>query len=492
MEIFETFKLYNILSGPLNNISDKMTKTAIETTGLIKNLATFGKIMLPVNTASEKYQTVMGKTAALFNNIAVSTQFLDNKILQLSNSTSTASKEIGTNFYEALSKATPTTKNMISAIDMVNRSIKLSKSGFTDIKSVVDLTTSVLNRFGLNIKATEGVSKNLTQTKNREKSAIGEIGQAILQIIPNVSSANSSVGQVIKSFSNIITSSKDITQQNSPLADLGIGGTIANAVSNLTAKATQHTGLPIKEIFNMVTGKDRKADLNIAGTIANAVSNLTAKATQHTGLPIKEIFNMVTGKDRKADLSISGAITNVISNLTAKATQHTGLPIKELFNMLTGKDTKYDKKLFDISGLIERVKTALPLTDLKSANPISSVINSVSTIFTDKKQLTNSLSLNNLKENPLSTLFSSAKQIMSTFNDGVTVANPNLKKATDNAMANIDINRSDKKLVAENRSDRDKNSNNVIHIANITLPDIDNARSFIEELKMLQLSLGGV
>lgn len=112
------------------------------------------------------FEQGFAKVSTLFGDVAVDTDNLKTKILDLSTETGIASTELNEGLYSALSAGIPVTEDMSDAMDFLTKATQLSVAGFTSTEKAVDVATTVLNSYGLEVGETDRVMNTLIETQN--------------------------------------------------------------------------------------------------------------------------------------------------------------------------------------------------------------------------------------------------------------------------------------------------------------------------------------
>lgn len=121
----------------------------------------------------------------LFGQVEVNTDLLKQSIFELSNATGIAATELSKGLYQALSAGVPVTYDMAEAMNFLEQATKLSVAGFTSLPKAVDVATTVLNAFGLEIDEVDRVMNVLIETQNAGKTTVDELASSLGQAIPS-------------------------------------------------------------------------------------------------------------------------------------------------------------------------------------------------------------------------------------------------------------------------------------------------------------------
>lgn len=194
-----------------------------------------------INTANQ-FSESMGKISTLYGDVNVDTDKLKNTIMNLSNETGIAANEIAGGYYEALSAGLPVTKDMKDTTEFMTQAIQLSKGGFTDTASAVNVMTSAINAYGLESKDSQRITDVLITTQNLGKTTVDELSKSMGNVIPTAKAYGVNIEQLGASYALMtakgIDTAQSTTSINSMLNELGDTSSIAGAkILELTGKS---------------------------------------------------------------------------------------------------------------------------------------------------------------------------------------------------------------------------------------------------------------
>lgn len=114
------------------------------------------------------------------------------------------------------------------AIDFVADNVKLARGGFTDTATAVDLTTTVMNAYGMEIEDTQRIHDVLINTQNKGKTTVDELASSMGKVIPTADAQNVSFEQLSSTYAILtargIATSEAGTYTNAMLKELGKSG----------------------------------------------------------------------------------------------------------------------------------------------------------------------------------------------------------------------------------------------------------------------------
>ncbi|KAF0092170.1 MAG: phage tail tape measure protein family [Fusobacteria bacterium] len=222
--------------------------------GVQKSLSNAGKVAtigltiplvaasgVAINT-SNQFSESMSKISTLYGGIDVDTNNLKKSIMSLSNQTGIAANEIAGGYYEALSAGLPVTNDMKDTTEFMTQAIQLSKGGFTDTASAVNVMTSAINAYGLEAKDSKRISDVLITTQNLGKTTVDELSKSMGNVIPTAKAYGVNIEQLGASYALMtakgIDTAQSTTSINAMLNELGDTSSIAGAkILELTGKS---------------------------------------------------------------------------------------------------------------------------------------------------------------------------------------------------------------------------------------------------------------
>jgi len=187
---------------------------------------------------------------------------LRKSVKTISHDAAISQQEVSSAMYEALSSGIETK----DVVGFTNQGIKLAKAGFTDLGTVIDATTSVLNAYGDQAYGVEKIQDIFVKTQDLGKITVDELGKSIGRVIPTAASAGVNVDQLGASYSLLTSRGMNAhiatTSLNSMLSELSSTGTTADKVLR------QRTGKNFSQLT--ADGKDLSDVLTILNESATA------------------------------------------------------------------------------------------------------------------------------------------------------------------------------------------------------------------------------
>jgi len=263
-------------SETLKNFGRKMEETG-------KNLSLYLTTpIITLGTAISKFgmdfEKSFAKVTTMFDTAKISSKELEKDILKLSDTSGIAATEISESFYEALSAGVPISEDTSRAIKFMSDSVNLAKGGFTSLASAVDVTTSIVNAYGLSLNEVAAVQNALIITQNLGKTTVDELSHSLSQVIPIAASLKVPFEQVGAALASItaqgVPTAQATTQLRAVFAELAKSGTSAS------------------DAFKSLSGQSFKEFIAAGGTVQEALK-IMAEGAKNSGKEIGDLFSSI-------------------------------------------------------------------------------------------------------------------------------------------------------------------------------------------------------
>ncbi len=199
-------------------------------------------------------------------------------LIDISNRTGVAFNDLAESMYSALSAGVA----QESALEFVEKSIKLSKGGFTQTATAIDIVTTALNAYNMEISEAEHVQDVLITTQNLGKTTVDQLASSMGTLIPTANSVNVSFDQLGAMYSTLTASigltAESTTYLKAMLNELGSSGSTAEKAMMEATKGTDMAGKKFAEISAM-------------GYDVTDVLSLMSDYAQSTGKSIGDMFS---------------------------------------------------------------------------------------------------------------------------------------------------------------------------------------------------------
>lgn len=199
----------------IDQSAGSVKKFGIGLATLTTGSAILGGIGSSAISMSVDFEQSFAKVSTLFGDVKVDTKGLEDQITSLSARSGIASTELNEGLYQALSAGIPVTEDMSGAMEFLEKSTQLATAGFTTTDKAVDVSTTVLNAYGLSIDDTDSVMNTLIETQNAGKTTVDELASSLGKVIPTASSLGVNFqelsGMVAKLTASGLTASESVT-----------------------------------------------------------------------------------------------------------------------------------------------------------------------------------------------------------------------------------------------------------------------------------------
>lgn len=285
-------------------------KTGITTAVTAATAAITGATAAVVHYGSA-FEQAFANTSTIFGDVNVDMEGLKSKILDLSNSSGIAATDLTNSLYNALSAGVDVTEDMSEAMAFLESSTKLAAAGFTSVDSAVDVTTSVLNAYQMDLSEADKVQKLFLQTQNKGKTTVDELAASLSQVTPTAAAMNVEFEQVSAALATMTAqgtpTAQSTTQLNSLFSELGKSSQQAAKNLALATEGTEYAGMNFSEMME-------------AGVPLNEVLGLMADYAEANGLSLVDMFGSLEAGKAALSLTVAEG-EQYVENLEAMRTE---------------------------------------------------------------------------------------------------------------------------------------------------------------------------
>lgn len=230
---------------------------ALTATGMTKTAKEIADVLYECVEAAGEFETALAKVETIADTSAVSMDAIKGKIIELSNATGQGVSELSEATYNAISAGVETA----GSVEFVSTATKLATGGFTDNTTAVDILTTVLNAYNMELSQAGEVSDYLITTQNLGKTTVNELASSMGKVIPvaatyNVEMDNLSSAMAILTSKGIATA-ESTTYMKAALNELGDSG------SDVSKLLVEETGMSFASL--MKQGKSLGDVMEILG-----------------------------------------------------------------------------------------------------------------------------------------------------------------------------------------------------------------------------------
>lgn len=302
--------------------------------------------------AASEYETSVAKVSTHADPNQMSVGDMSSELLELSQKTGQAATNLAEAEYQALS-AGVATKDAAAFVEKAN---ELAVGGFTEQSTSVDILTTALNAYQLEVSETNRISDVLINTQNKGKTTVDELAQNMGRVIPSAAAYNVEIEDLSAAYAiltaNGIATAESTTYLKGMFNELGdTGSTVSETLKEETGKSFAQ----LKEEGNSLG--------DIIGILSNSVNgNATAFAnlwsSQEAGIGALSLLTSGTEKYNSVLDSMKNStgtaaeayekMTNT-SEHTAKAVQTAGTNLQiAIGNAMLPATNKFNEALASV------------------------------------------------------------------------------------------------------------------------------------------------
>lgn len=214
------------LSTQWGDFKNKLNDAGVNVDQIAGNLQKVGAAMVAVGTASAgmnmSFNTAMTKARTISDETQMSFEDMKSGVLELSKEYGIAANDMASAFYDVLTSNVQTKDSMKA----LNEAARLSKAGFTDIGTSIDILTTLMNGYGLSVDEASLQVDQLIKTQKLGKLNVGEFAESIGDIIGLGAQAGAEITELEASIAALtlsgLSADKSIT---------GIKGVLTSIIS---------------------------------------------------------------------------------------------------------------------------------------------------------------------------------------------------------------------------------------------------------------------
>lgn len=267
------------------------------------------------------FETSMAKVSTIADSSVVSYDEMREAIIKLSDETGVAATDIAENVYQAISAGQDTA----NAVQFVEKTTKLAKSGFTETGQALDVLTTILNAYGLKSSEVNKVSDILIQTQNQGKTTVGQLAESMGKVIPTAAAYGVGLEQLSAAYATLTKNGMNTA----------ISTTAINGLLNELGK----TGSKASKVLQEKTGKSFKELMESGWSLSDALA-VVESAAKESGVEIGDMFS--NDRARKGALSLTQNADDFTDALgaMAKATGTTDKAFRQVTDTTAAKFKK--------------------------------------------------------------------------------------------------------------------------------------------------------
>lgn len=291
-------------------------------------------------------------------------------LIEMSNRTGVAFTDLAESMYSALSAGVP----QDNVLEFVENTVNLSKGEFTQTATAIDIVTTALNAYQMEMSEATHVQDVLITTQNLGKTTVDELASNMGKLIPTANGVNVAFDQLGAMYATVtangVATAETTTYLNAMINELGASGSTAEKAMQAATAGTDMAGKKISEISAM-------------GYDVTDVLKLMDEYAQSTGKSLSDMFSSSEGA-KAANILLSNA-ESFKSNITAMI-DSTGAAATAAETMMdtTAEKTQVAKNQIDnlTSAIAEQLlpaigETAQSVSDALDSSGIKTVAETV-------------------------------------------------------------------------------------------------------------------
>lgn len=252
----------NVIMSGISKLSSMMKDMAVQS----------------INTAQSN-ETAFAKASTLLTG---ELQQYKDGLMEISDSTGVAFTDLAESMYSALSAGV----SQDSVLSFVEDSVKLSKGGFTQTATAIDIVTTALNAYHMEMSEAGHIQDVLITTQNKGKTTVDELASSMGKLIPTANGVNIEFDQLGAMYATVtangVATAEATTYLNSMINELGKSGSTAEKAMMSATEGTELAGKKFSEISAM-------------GYDVTDVLSLMDEAAQKSGLSLNDMFSSAEG-----------------------------------------------------------------------------------------------------------------------------------------------------------------------------------------------------
>ena len=345
-----------------NLVSEAVTQGIQKLGSALKNTASNAVSMAMSN------ETAFAKASTLLSGDDLTKYF--EGLIEMSNRTGVAFTDLAESMYSALSAGVP----QDNVLEFVENTVNLSKGGFTQTATAIDIVTTALNAYQMEMSEATHVQDVLITTQNLGKTTVDELASNMGKLIPTANGVNVAFDQLGAMYATVtangVATAETTTYLNAMINELGASGSTAEKAMQAATAGTDMAGKKISEISAM-------------GYDVTDVLKLMDEYAQSTGKSLSDMFSSSEGA-KAANILLSNA-ESFKSNITAMI-DSTGAAATAAETMMdtTAEKTQVAKNQIDnlTSAIAEQLlpaigETAQSVSDALDSSGIKTVAETV-------------------------------------------------------------------------------------------------------------------
>jgi TP901 family phage tail tape measure protein len=275
-----------------------------------------------------EFNTAFTKVSTIADTAKVSLDKLSKGLIEVSNITGVAAKDLANMQYDAIASGISTA----DSVDFLATAVKASKAAFTETGTVIDALTSVMNAYSMKASEAGKIAGQMLVTNNLGKTSFDELNSALGKVLPTASRLNVGTDELFSSIAALTANSI-----KTPKAVKGLEKILETIQkpTDSAAKAARRLGIDfsvsalrskglagfLKEIQEK-TGGSEEAIMSLFGSVEslNAITVLTGKGAGQFTEALEQMQNA------------SGVVDTAFNKVMASPAERWGVIMNKIKN----------------------------------------------------------------------------------------------------------------------------------------------------------------
>lgn len=207
--------------------------------------------------AAQEYEVSIRKIGTVSDQTVLSHQAMKEGVMSLSTDLRKKSGEVSDAVYEALSAGVETAH----VLEFTKDASRLAVAGYTDTATSVDVLTTIINAYKLEMKDTEKIASTLVKTQDLGKITVDELGKVMGRVIPSAAAYKVDLNNIAAAYANMtasgVNAENSTTNLTAMLDELADGGSkVASILQEKTGKSfagLMSDGMSLADVLEIIS-----------------------------------------------------------------------------------------------------------------------------------------------------------------------------------------------------------------------------------------------
>ena len=230
---------------------------AMVASGIQKKVEDLAAELHEASEAAQEYEVSIKKIGTVSDQTVLSHQAMKEGVLELSTDLRKNAGDVSDAVYEALSAGVETAH----VLDFTKDASKLAVAGYTEVATSVDVLTTIINAYKLEMSETEKVASTLVKTQDLGKITVDDLGKVMGRVIPTAAAYRVDLNNIAAAYANMTArgvnaenTTTNLTAMLDELADSG--SSVAGILQEKTGKSfaqLMEDGLSLADVLEIIS-----------------------------------------------------------------------------------------------------------------------------------------------------------------------------------------------------------------------------------------------